>query len=81
MYATIDLPIYLSLLRQHKHRATELEKWTRIPATRIKMVRSRNDLDALRNADVIICTYGILSGNAAVVEAIQRAKYKVGREV
>jgi hypothetical protein len=46
--------------------ASELEKWTTIPAAHIKLIRSRNDCDALRGADVVILTYGMLSDKAAV---------------
>lgn len=46
--------------------ASELEKWTTLPAARIKLIRSRNDCDALRGADVVILTYGMLAQQAAV---------------
>jgi SWI/SNF-related matrix-associated actin-dependent regulator of chromatin subfamily A-like protein 1 len=56
---------------------SELEKWTTIPARRIKLVRSRSDLE-LRGADVVVLTYGMLSEKAAIVEAIQRARFRIG---
>lgn len=57
--------------------ATELERWTKLDPARIRMVRSRNDVEALRDADVILLTYGMLAGSAPVVEALQRAKPQV----
>jgi len=56
---------------------TELERWTKLDPARIKMVRSRNDVEALRDADVVLLTYGMLSASAPVVEALQRAKPQV----
>ena len=60
--------------------ASELEKWTVIKASRIKLIRSRSDLD-LRGADVVILTYGMLGGQAAIVEALQRAHFRIGASV
>jgi len=57
--------------------ATELERWTKLDPARIRMVRSRNDVEALRDADVVLLTYGMLSLSAPVVEALQRAKPQV----
>lgn len=57
--------------------ATELERWTKLDPARIKMVRSRNDVETLRGADVVLLTYGMLSTSAPVVEALQRAKPQV----
>jgi SNF2 family DNA or RNA helicase len=57
--------------------ATELERWTKLDPARIRMVRSRTDVEALRDADVVLLTYGMLSARAPVVEALQRAKLQV----
>lgn len=57
--------------------ATELERWTKLDPARIRMVRSRNDVEALRDADVVLLTYGMLSLSAPVVDALQRAKPQV----
>jgi SWI/SNF-related matrix-associated actin-dependent regulator 1 of chromatin subfamily A len=57
--------------------ANELERWTKLNPKRIKMVRSRADVEALRDADVVLVTYGMLSATAPVVEALQRARPQV----
>lgn len=56
--------------------AAELEKWTTLPAAHIKLIRSRSDVGR-RGADLVILTYGMLSGQAPVVKAVQRARFRI----
>lgn len=57
--------------------AAEIEKWTTIPAHKIKLVRSRSDLDSVRNSQVITHESRQPQGNRPVSRSVIRFKFRV----